>query len=67
MKKLTHDEWQLIVKEEYRLLHEHLMTSRQHGKNKTSAEFQASLLELDKLKEGGSTCLGCILDKSLPH
>ena len=63
MKKLTHDEWQLLVKKEKELLKERLETIGEPENNK----YEAAISELEKIKKGGSTCLDCTLGRSLPH
>jgi len=71
MKKLSHDEWQAVVKKEKDLLKEHLnrVTSPRQSSGKTTAmnALKKELEELEKLKKGGSTCLDCTLGRSLPH
>jgi hypothetical protein len=60
-KKLTHDEWQLVLKRERELLQELIVTS------KKPEDVTALQLEFAQLKKGGSTCLDCTLGRSLPH
>lgn len=63
MKRLTHAEWQLLVAEEEQLLRDHLVTIRKHGKS----QYKDQLKQIQEIKEGGSSCLGCTLGQSLPH
>ena len=61
MKKLTHDEWQAVVKKEASLLQEYL-----NGVTSTR-DYEFDMTKLEQLKKGGSTCLDCTLGRSLPH
>ena len=62
MKKLSHDEWQAIVKKEADLLNAYL-----NGATRTSDHYSNSMKELEEIKKGGTACLGCTLGRSLPH
>jgi len=62
MKKLTHDEWQAVVKKEASLLQEYL-----NGATSDSNHYDKNMAKLEQLKKGGSTCLDCTLGRSLPH
>ena len=64
MKRLNHEEYQLVVNEEVHLLKEHLQVARGKPGN---TDYLAKVAELEELKAGGTTCLGCTLGKSLPH
>jgi len=61
MKRLTHKEWQAVVKKEQDLLQEYLNGAT------SEADYKTTIARLERLKKEGSTCLDCTLDRSLPH
>jgi len=61
MKRLTHKEWQAVVKKEENLLQEYLNGAT------SEVDHKATIARLERLKKGGSTCLDCTLGRNLPH
>jgi predicted nucleic acid-binding Zn-ribbon protein len=63
MSQLSHDEYQQVRKKESELLKTYLEDMSPEALEK----YEKQMFNLTLLKVKGSTCLGCILDRSLPH